>query len=258
MDDYLGLKGKNGLVSAAADGIGRACAMELARAGARLLICDIDAEGLEETARLVGEAGAEVELLVADSSSEATAEESVRRVVDRWGSLDFAINNAGIGSATIAFTDQELGAWERIFQLNVFGTMLAMKHQLRQMQEQGSGAIVNTSSMSGKSGSPGLSPYNASKWALNGMTQTAALEFAARGIRVNAFCPGATLTTSLRKWKESSPDAYAAVVEGIPMKRMASVEEQASAAVWLCSDRSSYITGTLLNVEGGDGILGKR
>ncbi|MFC5424046.1 SDR family NAD(P)-dependent oxidoreductase [Brevibacterium otitidis] len=125
-------------------------------------------------------------------------------------------------------------------------------------QEQGHGAIVNTSSMSGKNGSPGLSAYNSSKWAVNGMTQTAALEYAGRGICVNAICPGGTLTAALEGWKESSPQQYEAVAGSIPMKRMADPQEQADAAVWLCSSEASYITGTLLNVDGGDGILGKQ
>lgn len=258
MNDYLGLAGKAGLVTGAGDGIGRASAVAFAEAGANVLLCDINAERLEETARLVREAGAEAEILVGDASDETLAERAVAMVVEKWGSLDYAHNNAGIGAPTTPFTEQERATWERIFSLNVFGTMQFMKHELRQMEKQGSGAIVNTSSMSGKQGSPGLSPYNASKWAVNGITQTAALEYAAKGIRVNAFCPGATLTTSLLNWKQSSPEAYDAVSASIPMKRMASVEEQAAAAVWLCSAASSYVTGTLLNVEGGDGILGKQ
>lgn len=253
----LGLGGKSGLVTAAGDGIGRASALAFARAGARVLISDISAEGLEETARLIREVGGQVEIMVADASSEQAAEAMVARVVELWGSLDFAHNNAGIGAANSPFADQDRAAWERMFSVNVFGTMVFMKHELRQMELQGFGAIVNTSSMSGKSGSPGLSPYNASKWAVNGMTQTAALEYAARGIRVNAICPGATVTTALRVWKESSPAAYEAVAASIPMRRMSEPNEQAAAAVWLCSPQASYITGTLLNVEGGDGILGK-
>ncbi len=258
MGDYLGLRGKNGLVTAAADGIGRASALAFVRAGARVLLNDVNEQGLQETARQIRELGGEVEVLVADSSLESTAEAAVQRVVELWGSLDFAHNNAGRGMPVIPFTEQDRDVWEKIFGLNVYGTMAFMKHELRQMEAQGSGAIVNTASMSGKAGSPGLSPYNASKWAVNGMTQTAALEYAAKGIRVNAICPGATLTTSLNAWKQSSPDQYQAAVASIPMQRMAEVEEQAAAAVWLCSKQASYITGTLLNVEGGDGILGKR
>lgn len=254
----LGLEGKAGLVTAAGDGIGRASALAFARAGARVLVSDISADKVARTAELIREAGGTAEVLVGDASQEELAEAGVARVVDLWGSLDFAHNNAGIGTATTPFTEQDRTTWERVFAVNVFGTMCFMKHELRQMDKQGSGAIVNTSSMSGKNGSPGLSPYNASKWAVNGMTQTAALEFAAKGIRVNAICPGATLTAALREWKESSPDAYAAVAASIPMRRMGEPEEQAAAAVWLCSAQAGYITGTLLNVEGGDGILGKQ
>lgn len=173
---------------------------------------DIAAEPLEETARLIREAGGTVETVIGDASDEDLAEQMVARVVDAWGTLDVAYNNAGIGTAATPFTQQERAVWERIFTLNVFATMTFMKHELRRMEQQGSGAIVNTSSMSGKNGSPGLSPYNASKWAVNGMTQTAALEYAERGIRVNAICPGATFTAA----------------------------------------------GTLLDVAGGEGILGKQ
>ncbi|WP_139417241.1 SDR family NAD(P)-dependent oxidoreductase [Agromyces laixinhei] len=254
----LGLAEKNGLVTAAGDGIGRASALAFAAAGARVLISDIAPEGLEETARLIREAGGIVETMVGDASAESMAEASVARVVELWGSLDFAHNNAGIGAPNAPFTEQDRAAWERIFSVNVFGTMAFMKHELRQMEKQASGAIVNTASMAGKDGSPGLSPYVASKWAVNGMTQTAALEYAARGIRVNSICPGATLTTALRTWRASSPEAYDAVAASIPMRRMGEPEEQAAAAVWLCSAQASYITGTLLNVEGGDGILGKQ
>ncbi|MFD4422956.1 SDR family NAD(P)-dependent oxidoreductase [Agromyces sp. NPDC058484] len=253
----LGLAGKNGLVTAAGDGIGRASALAFAAAGARVLISDIAPEGLEETARLIRETGGTFETLIGDASLESVAEETVARVVELWGSLDFAHNNAGIGTANSPFADQDRAAWERVFSVNVFGTMTFMKHELRQMEKQGSGAIVNTASMAGKNGSPGLSAYVASKWAVNGMTQTAALEYAAKGIRVNSICPGATLTTALRNWKASSPDAYDAVAASIPMRRMGEPEEQAAAVVWLCSAQASYITGTLLNVEGGDGILGK-
>lgn len=258
MGNYLGLQGAAGLVTAAGDGIGRASAVEFAKVGANVLILDLNAESLEETAKLVQEQGGEVEILVGDASKESVAQEAVNRVVERWGKLDFAHNNAGIGTPSIPFVDQTLEAWQRVLDLNILGTMLFMQHELRQMQEQGFGAIVNTSSMSGKSGSPGLAPYNASKWAINGITQTAAVEFAPLGIRVNAILPGATLTTALQKWKETSPEGYKAAAASIPMKRMATVEEQAAAAVWLCSPRASYITGTLLNVEGGDGILGKQ
>lgn len=136
------------------------------------------------------------------------------------------------------------------------GTANGMKYELRRMREQGGGgAIVNTSSMAGLSGTWGMTPYVTSKWGIIGMSQSAAVEFAPEGIRVNVICPGATMTPALEKWSEESPDAYAKYLEGIPMKRVGEPEDQADAAVWLCSDRAVYITGVALPVSGGDQIL---
>lgn len=251
------LTGKNGFVTAAGSGIGRASALAFSRAGANVLVTDIVEDAVEETCELIRAEGGTAEGRIVDASSEDDAAAVVAEVVSRWGSLDFAHNHAGLGAAALPFTEQKRENWQRLFDVNVFGLMSFMKYELAQMEKQGSGAIVNTSSMSGKNGSPGLSPYNASKWAVNGMTQTAALEYAAKGIRVNAFGPSATMTPALASWAESSPEEYRAVTEAIPMKRVSSPEEQAAAAVWLCSPEASYITGTLLNVDGGDGILGK-
>jgi len=251
------MQGKSGLVNASGDGIGRAAAIAFAREGANVLVSDISEEKAAETVELIRAAGGTAEFLVADASQEAAAEEHVARVLELWGSLDFAHNNAGIGAANAPFTEQEGEVWQRMFNLNVFGTMYFMKHELRQMQKQGHGAIVNTASLAGLSGNPGLAPYAATKWAVIGMTKTAAAENAAQGIRVNALCPGGTMTAALRGWKESSPEGFAAVSGRIPMQRMAEPEEQAEAALWLCSDAASYVTGVALNVDGGDGILGK-
>lgn len=252
------LSGMNGFVTAAGSGIGRASALAFAEAGAKVLVTDIDADSIDETCALIRANGGTAHGRVVDASSDADASAVVEEVVSRWGSLDFAHNHAGLGAAALPFAAQERAAWQRLFDVNVFGLMSFMKHELAQMEEQGSGAIVNTSSMSGKNGSPGLSPYNASKWAVNGMTQTAALEYAPKGIRVNAFCPSATMTPALSSWAQASPDEFRNVTEAIPMKRVSTPEEQAAAAVWLCSPEASFITGTLLNVDGGDGILGKQ
>lgn len=249
--------GKNGLVTASGDGIGRASALAFASAGARVLVSDIDEAKAAETVALIRENGGTADLLVADASKEDSAIALVEAVVARWGSLDFAHNNAGIGAANAPFTDQEGETWERLLQLNVIGTMYGLKHQLRQMYEQGAGSIVNTASLAGKSGNPGLSAYAATKWAVIGMTKTAAAEAALQGVRVNAICPGGTMTAALQGWKETSPAAFEAVAERIPLGRMALPEEQANAAVWLCSEAASYVTGVALNVDGGDGILGK-
>ncbi|MDO5494876.1 MAG: SDR family oxidoreductase [bacterium] len=250
------MDGKSGLVTASGNGIGRATAIALAREGARVLVSDINEEGAKETVEMIREAGGTAEYLVADASTEAAAEELVAKVVELWGSLDFAHNNAGIGGPTVPFTEQEIEQWKKQFSVNVFGTMFMMKHELIQMYKQGHGAIVNTSSNAGKSGQPGLSPYAATKWAVIGMTKTAAAEAARQGVRVNAICPGMTETDAVAAWKESSRESYDIVSGRIPMGRAALPSEQAEAVVWLCSDAASYVTGVDLSIDGGDGILG--
>lgn len=250
------MNGKNGLVTAAGSGIGRASALTFAREGARVLVSDVADQAGEETVRLVREAGGEAEYLHADASQEDEVEALVERVVELWGSLDFAHNHAGISAENKPITDQSAAAWRKILDLNVMGTANGMKYELRRMQEQGrGGAIVNTSSMAGLSGSWGMTPYVTSKWGIIGMSQSAAVEFAAEGIRVNVICPGATMTPALEKWSKESPDAYEKYLEGIPMKLVGEAQDQADAAVWLCSEKARYITGVALPVSGGDQIL---
>ncbi len=251
------MDGKAGLVTASGAGIGRASAVAFAREGAKVLVSDIREEDAAETVELIRAAGGTAEYLVADASKEEAAEAMVAKVVELWGSLDFAHNNAGIGGPSIPFTEQDGADWQRIFDVNVFGTMFFMKHELRQMYEQGHGAILNTASLAGQSGNPGLSAYTATKWAVVGMTKVAAAESAPKGVRVNALGPGATMTAALQGWKESSPEAFQVVADRIPMRRVAEPEEQAEPAVFLCSDAASYITGVTLYADGGDGILGK-
>lgn len=249
------MDGKNGLVTAAGAGIGRASAVAFAAAGANVLVADVDDDGGNETVRLIEEAGGTAIFRHADAASEDDAKALVDAVVDTWGSLDFAHNNAGISTETKPITEQEVADWERIFAVNLFGMMAGMKHQMRAMQDQGNGgAIVNTSSNAGKSGTWGLSPYGASKWGVIGLTKTAAIEGAPYGIRVNAICPGATMTAALEYWAEEVPEQFQQVVEGIPFKRAGEPREQADAAVWLCSSQASYVTGVALSVDGGSVI----
>lgn len=246
------MDGKNGLVTASGGGIGRASAIAFAREGANVLVSDINDAAGNETVELIRAAGGTAEYLGANAAEESDAEALVAKVVELWGSLDFAHNNAGIGAPTKPITEQEGSDWQRTFGINVFGMMFGMKHQIRRFKEQGMpGVIVNTASIAGLSANAGLSPYNASKWGVLGLTQTAATENAADNIRVNAICPGATVTAAIEHWAAEAPDQYQAELESIPMKRMATAEEQANAAVWLCSDQASYITGVALPVDGG-------
>ena len=247
---------KNGLVTASGDGIGRASALAFAREGAKVLVSDIDLAAGNETVEMIRSAGGTAEFLAADAAKESSAEALVDRVVELWGQLDFAHNNAGVGAANHPITEQDGATWERIFSINLFGMMYCMKHQIRRFKTQnGPGTIVNSASTAGFSANAGLSPYNSSKWGVLGLTKTAATENAANAIRVNAICPGATITTSIETWAAESPSQYEAELKTIPMKRMGLAEEQANAAVWLCSEQASYITGVALPVDGGLSLL---
>ncbi|WP_047864143.1 SDR family NAD(P)-dependent oxidoreductase [Rubrobacter aplysinae] len=251
------MDGKNGLVTASGSGIGRASALTFAREGARVLVSDVADEAGEETVRQIRAAGGEAEYLHADVSREEDVAALVGRVVELWGSLDFAHNHAGISSENKPITEQETSAWRKVLDINILGTANGMKYELDRMHEQGTGgAVVNTSSMAGLSGTPGMTPYITSKWGIIGMSQSAAMEFAPEGIRVNVICPGLTVTASLEKWSEESPEAYAQYLEGIPMKKGGEAQDQADAAVWLCSEKSKYITGVALPISGGSQILG--
>jgi NAD(P)-dependent dehydrogenase (short-subunit alcohol dehydrogenase family) len=250
------MDGKRGLVTASGSGIGRASALTFAREGAKVLVSDVADDAGEETVRLIREAGGEAEYLHADVSREDEVEALVGRVVELWGGLDFAHNNAGISAPNKPITEQESAAWSKVLDVNLMGMAHGMKHELRRMHEQGTGgAIVNTSSMAGLSGSWGMTPYVTSKWGVIGMSQSAATEFAPEGIRVNVICSGATMTPALEKWSEESPDAYAKYLEGIPMKKVGEAQDQAEAAVRLCSEKAGYITGVALPISGGDQIL---
>lgn len=248
----VAMTGSSGLVTAAGDGIGRASAIAFANAGANVLVADIDDDAGRETVALIRDDGGTAEYLHADAASEDDARALVDKVVDLWGTLDFAHNNAGVSTETKPITDQEAGDWERIFAVNLFGTMYGMKHQMRQMRDQEhAGAIVNTASTAAMSANWGLSPYTSSKWAMIGLTKTGAIEGAPDGIRVNAICTGATMTTALRHWADEVPDQFQQVVDGIPFGRAGEPEEQANAAVWLCSSAAAYVTGVALPVDGG-------
>ncbi len=251
----ISMQGKSGLVTAAGDGIGRASAIAFASAGANVLVSDLNDETGQETVRLIREAGGTAEYLHANAASEADAEALVDKVVELWGRLDYAHNNAGISTQTKPITEQKGDDWERILGINLIGVMYGMKHQMLQMQKQGDGgAIVNTASTAGVSGSWGLSPYVSSKWGVIGLTKTGAIEGAAAGIRVNVILPGATMTTALRHWSAEVPDQFQQVIDVIPMLRAGEPDEQANAAVWLCSPGASYITGVALAVDGGSTI----
>ena len=246
----VSMKGRTALVTGGGSGIGRATALAFARAGANVVVADIDVAGGNETLALIGSlAGGH--FVEADVSKSPAVEALVKVTVETFGSLDFAFNNAGIQgeiSQTVDCTEEN---WDRIIGINLKGVWLCMKYEIAQMLKQGAGAIVNNSSNFGLVGSNGMPAYSASKHGVIALTKTAALEYAQSGIRVNAVCPGPVETPLVTKIIERQPEIVDAITEREPIGRMGQPEEIASAVVWLCSDEASFVVGATLPVDGG-------
>ncbi|HSD10862.1 MAG TPA: glucose 1-dehydrogenase [Candidatus Binatia bacterium] len=246
------VKDKVVMVTGAASGIGRATALALAREGAKLSLSDVDESGGTKTLEAVRGAGGEALFLRADVTDEAQVGAMVAKTVERFGRLDAAFNNAGIENDPKPTTDMTLAVFERVLAVNVRGVFLCMRAEIPAMLRQGKGSIVNTASVAGLLGAPGLLPYVASKHAVIGMTRTTAAEFTAQGIRVNAVCPGLINTPMLDRLAANlGKDRMEAYVAMTPIRRLAEPGEVAEAVVWLCSDASSFVTGSAMTVDGG-------
>jgi NAD(P)-dependent dehydrogenase (short-subunit alcohol dehydrogenase family) len=243
------MEGKAGLVTGAASGIGRACAIRFAREGASVIIADLEAArgGGEQTVREIVQAGGWAEFFPCDVSRSADNEALVARVVERFGQLDFAHNNAGIGVHRLLHETTDVD-FDRVIAVNLRGTFLGMKHQIRQMLGEGGGVIVNTSSNAGLRAVSMLSAYTASKHGILGLTKNAAVEYANDGIRVNAVCPGAIMTPLM---SDQPPERQQEILAPQAMTRFGEPEEVAAAVVWLCSEEASFITGVALPVDAG-------
>jgi NAD(P)-dependent dehydrogenase (short-subunit alcohol dehydrogenase family) len=231
------------LITGALTGIGRATAIAFAREGNRVVI-----SGRREEA---GQAlGAEAEFLRADVRFEAEIRSVVEQTVERFGRIDVAVNNAGTEGQLAPVAEQSAANYEDTFVVNVLGTLLSMKHEMRAMLAQGSGSIINLSSIAGHIGIAGASVYAASKHAVEGLTKSAALEGAAVGVRVNAVAPGPVATEMLNRFV-GSEENKAGFLATIPARRAASPEEIAQTIVFLASDKASYLTGQSIAVDGG-------
>jgi NAD(P)-dependent dehydrogenase (short-subunit alcohol dehydrogenase family) len=245
------MEGKAVLITGAAGGIGRAAAVAFSRAGARVAVADVDADGLEETVALVSHDGGEAFSIRTDVSKSLEVEAMVSRVVKEYGRLDCAFNNAGIEIEHLRLAETDEITFDRVMSVNVKGVWLCMKHEILQMLKQNGGAIVNTASVAGLIGAPLQPIYSASKHAVVGLTKTAAAEYGKAGIRVNAVCPGIIRTPMLDRALERQPRRESYIIKVHPIGRLGEAEEIANAALWLCSDGASFVTGHQLAVDGG-------
>ena len=247
--------GKVAAVTGGASGIGRAVALAFAQEGAGVAVLDADAEGGERTAALIRDRGGDAISLTVDVASAADVAAAFGELEQHFGRLDFGVNAAGIQGALVDTADCTEENWGRTIGVNLTGVWLALKHELRALLRGEGGAIVNVASNFGLVGFPGMPAYAASKHGVVGLTKVAALEYATRGIRVNALCPGGTDTPMIHKTHAADPVAGDKMMEEVmalhPMRRLATPEELAATAVWLCSDRSSNITGAAIAADGG-------
>ncbi len=245
------LKGKVALITGGSSGIGKAAARLFAREGAKVVVADIDAEGGEKTQQSIRENGGEAHFVQTDISKAADVEALVNKVIELYGRLDCAYNNAAIMGDIMSIVDQTEEAWDHTIENNLKGTWWCMKHEIPQMLKQGQGAIVNTTATSGLKGGKYRSAYAASKAGIVSLSKTAAMEYVEYGLRINVICPSHTRTPNIAQFFELRPELEADYIAQGPMGRLAAPEEVANGALWLCSDAASFVTGHVLAVDGG-------
>lgn len=244
-------KDKVVLVTGAATGIGRDVAVRLAKAGSRLVLSDVNEDICLQTVQMAKEAGAQVHFFKCDVSREENVKALVSFAVQKYGRLDIACNNAGVEGEQKPTADCTFENWDKVINTNLKGVWMCMKYQIPEMIKSGGGTIVNISSIAGLIGFSGLPAYVASKHGVIGLTKTAALEYAANKIRVNAICPGPIMTPMLKRLMDTTPGFTDAITAGVPQKRIGEPSEVSETILFLCSDQASYITGQALAVDGG-------
>ena len=251
MDNSLDFNGKVALVTGAAAGMGLATARAFAQAGAAVVVADFKEEAVKSAAKKLVDAGHKAMSVRCDVSDDAQVEAMVERAVAEFGCLDAAFNNAGVMAHIAPTAESTREEWDRVISINLRGVWSCMKYELRQMQRQGTGAIVNNASVGALTGNPGIGSYIASKHGVVGLTRTAALEYIKYGIRVNAINPGLIDTQIARDVVSGDEKAYAEIAKNVPIGRAGTPDEIASTVLFLCSPAASYVVGHALTVDGG-------
>lgn len=244
------LAGKKALVTGASRGIGQVIAVAFAQAGADVALTARGADGLAVTAKQIRDAGREAVEIPADLTSHPTAAAVVDESIQKLGQLDIVVNNAGGSNFVVPFLDMRLSGWDKIMRLNLDTTMWICQAAGAHMTARGTGSVINIASVAGLAAAPFLAPYGAAKAAVVSLTRTLATEWGRSGVRVNALCPGWT-ATELNRSLWDSPDGGQATIATVPMGRWGKAEEMAGPAVFLASEASSFMTGQVLTVDGG-------
>lgn len=244
------LKDKVAIVTGGSSGIGRAIALSFAREGAKVVVSDLNEAGGSGIVQQISGQGGDAVFIKANVAEPADAEQLVRQAVDRYGALHVACNNAGVGGETLPTADYPIEEWNRVIAVNLSGVFHGMKYQIAAMLKSGGGSIINVASILGAVGFANAPAYTAAKHGVVGLTQVAALEYSARGIRVNAVGPGFIHTPMISKL-ESDAAVNDALVAAHPIGRLGRPEEVAELVVWLASERASFVSGAYYPVDGG-------
>jgi len=248
------LTGKKAFVTGASRGIGQAVAVALAQAGADVALVARSEEGLAGTAEQIAGCGREAHVIPADVTRQEAVEAAVVAAIGRLGHIDIVVNNAGGTNFMVPFAELRMAGWDKIIRLNATSVAYVCRAVAGHLLDRGSGSVINVASVGGLAAAPMISPYGAAKAAVVSLTKSLAVEWAARGVRVNALCPGWTATELNRNlWGDEA--AGPATVATVPMRRWGQPEEMAGAAVFLASGAASYMTGQTLVIDGGQTIM---